>query len=76
MNLLHSFSRSPEEAWIGGDLLQGLAAATLGDECWHKSFLEIASGPTIDPVDSRTESPQAKQQTGRAHSPPIIRQLD
>jgi len=46
-----------------------LAAAVLGDMCWHKSFLKITSSPTIEPLDSRTGSPQVKQLTGRGHSP-------
>ena len=44
-----------------------LAAAVLGGAYLHKSFLEVTSSPTLDPVDARTESPQAKQQTGREH---------
>ena len=46
-----------------------LAAAVLGGAYLHKSFLEVTSSPTLDPVDARTESPQAKQQTGWGYSP-------
>ena len=34
-----------------------------------KAFLEVVINPTIDPVDFSTGLPQAKQQTGREHSP-------
>ena len=44
--------------------------------CWHKSFLEIASNPAIEFVDSRTGLPEAKQLAEREHSLPISRQLD
>ena len=44
-----------------------LGAEVLGGAYLHKSFLEVTSSPTLDPVDSRTESPQAKQLTGREH---------
>lgn len=35
----------------------------------HKPFLEVACNPTIEPVDSKTESLQAKQLTRREQSP-------
>ena len=37
-----------------------LAAAVLGDTCWHKSFLEVTASTVIAPADSRTELHQAK----------------
>jgi len=46
-----------------------LAAAVLGGTYWHKSFLEVTNSPTIEPVDSRTEFTNSKQQTGLEHSP-------
>lgn len=35
----------------------------------HKSFLEVACSPTIEPADSKTESPQAKKLTRKEQSP-------
>ena len=52
------------------------ALAVLGSMCWHKSFLEIASNPTIVFVDSRTGLPEAKQLIEREHSLPISKQVD
>ena len=46
-----------------------LAAAVLGGTNWHKSFLEVTNSPAIEPVDSRTEFKNSKQQTGWEHSP-------
>ena len=47
----------------------GLAAAVLEGTSWRKYVLEVTGSPTIEPADSRIESPQVSQLTGRQHSP-------
>ena len=65
---LRVFCGSVGQKWpaAGGG---ALAAAVLGGTYWHKSFLEVTNSPTIEPVDSRTEFTNSKQQTGLEHSP-------
>ena len=58
---------------MGGQLpavgIGALEEAVLEGMCWHKSFLEVTSSPTAQPIDSKTGLPQAKQLIGREHSP-------
>ena len=57
--------------WIGSCLPQGWGTgrSSPGVMCWHKSFLEFASSPTIEPINSRTGLPWTRQLTGRGAQP-------
>ena len=59
------------EAWFGRGSPQGQGngSSRLGKSCLVYTLLEVTINPTIEPADPRVESPQAKQLTGREHSP-------
>ena len=52
-----------------------LAAAVLGGAYLHKSFLEVTSSPTLDPVDLGLSRLRLNNKQGGNTDLPITRQL-
>ena len=64
---------------MGGQLpavgIGALEEAVLEGMCWHKSFLEVTSSPTLDPVDLGLSRLRLNNKQGGNTDLPITRQL-